>query len=90
MALTNGLNIITVRATDRAGNLTVTNVAITLDYSLATNPPVINLIWPQDWMQISGGNFTLRGMLDDETAAVAAQIVNGSVPKRVSPILLYF
>jgi len=76
--LTNGLNTITLRARDRAGNLTTTNVAITLDYSLATNPPVINLIWPQDGMQISGANFTLRGLLNDETATVAAQIVDAN------------
>jgi hypothetical protein len=76
--LTNGLNTITLRATDRASNLTITNVTITLDYSLATNPPTINLIWPQDGMQISGASFTLRGMLDDETAQVAAQIVDAN------------
>ena len=76
--LTNGLNQITLRVWDRAGNMTTTNIAVTLDYTLATVPPVMNLIWPQDGMQISGGNFTLRGTLNDETAGVVAQIVDAN------------
>jgi hypothetical protein len=74
--LTNGLNAITLRVTDRAGNMTVTNLNYTLDYSVATNPPVISLIWPQPGMLLSGTNFTLRGMLNDETATVSAQITD--------------
>ncbi len=74
--LTNGLNLITLRVADRAGNVTVTNVAITLDYSLATNPPVMNIIWPQDGMAVSGPNFYVRGRLNDETATVTAQVVD--------------
>ncbi len=74
--LTNGANTITVRAEDLAGNVTTTNVTVTLDYSDDTNAPVIRLVWPQDGMKISGTNFYVRGILDDETAAVTAQIVD--------------
>src|SRR5208283_3645305 len=35
--------------------------------------PVIRLYWPQNGMQGSGASFTLRGMLDDDTATVAGQ-----------------
>ncbi len=75
IALTNGVNTITVRAADLAGNVTTTNVTITLDFSGDTNPPVIAVTWPQDGAQISGTNFTLRGVLDDETAQISAQVV---------------
>ncbi len=78
--LTNGLNAITVYATDLAGNMTVTNLNVTLDYSTATNP-VVNLFWPQNGMQVSGSNFTVRGWADDSTAIVSATITdtNGDV-----------
>lgn len=74
--LTNGVNTITVHAADLAGNVTTTNVIITLDFSGDTNPPVITVTWPQDGAQISGTNFTLRGILDDETAQITAQMVD--------------
>jgi len=74
--LTNGANTITVRAADLAGNVTTTNVIVTLDFSGDTNPPVITVIWPQDGVQISGTNFTLRGVLDDETAQITAQTMD--------------
>jgi len=74
--LTNGFNAITVRAADLAGNVTTTNVIITLDFTGDTNPPVITVTWPQDGAQISGTNFTLRGVLDNETAQITAQMVD--------------
>jgi hypothetical protein len=74
--LTNGVNVITVRAADLAGNVTTTNVIISLDFSGDTNPPVITVTWPQDGAQISGTNFTLRGVLDDETAQITALTVD--------------
>lgn len=76
LELTNGVNAITVRATDRAGNTTTTNFSVTLDYSGDTIAPVIQLTWPQDSLAVCGTNFTLRGMLDDGTAQVRAEIVN--------------
>ena len=74
--LTNGINTITVHAADLAGNITTTNVIVTLDFTGDTNPPVITVTWPQDGAQISGTNFTLRGVLDDETAQITAQMVD--------------
>jgi hypothetical protein len=73
--LTNGLNIITLHATDLAGNTTVTNFNFTLDYSSKTNPPVVQITWPQIGTQISGSNFTCRGWLDDPTATITTQLV---------------
>jgi hypothetical protein len=72
---TNG-NYITLRLTDRAGNMTTTNFDVVLDYTGATNPPVVNFIWPQDGAAISGNSFTLRGTVSDETASVTAEIAD--------------
>ena len=66
-----------LRVTDRAGNTTTTNFNVTLDYTTATNPPVVTLIWPQDGMAVSGTNCTLRGTMSDETGTIVAQVVNG-------------
>ena len=74
--LTNGLNVITLHATDLAGNVTTTNFNYTLDYTTATNPPVIQLNWPQNGTQISGNSFTWRGYVSEATAQVVAQTVN--------------
>ena len=76
--LTNGLNIITLHATDMAGNTTTTNFGVTVDYSSRTNPPVVNLYWPQDQTLICNGNYTWRGWVDDPTATVTAQMVDTS------------
>jgi len=76
IVLTNGLNTITLRAADLAGNVTATNLIYTLDLSGDTNPPVVTLIWPQDGAFIGGTSLTVRGILDDETARATAQIVD--------------
>jgi hypothetical protein len=73
--LTNGLNIITIHATDLAGNMTTSNFSFTLDYSSKTNPPTVQLTWPQSGAQVSGGTFTCRGVITDPTASVTAQVV---------------
>ena len=73
--LTNGLNTITLRATDLAGNVTVTNFSLTLDYSNAC-PPAIKLYWPLDGRQISGSTFIWRGWVDDFTAQLTVQTVD--------------
>jgi len=44
VALTEGTNAITLRASDLAGNVGSTNVVLTLDYATATNPPVLEVI----------------------------------------------
>jgi hypothetical protein len=76
VALATNVNRITLRATDNAGNTTTTNFNVTLDYTMATNPPVIQLFWPQNGEQISGSNFTWRGWVDDPTATVSASITS--------------
>jgi hypothetical protein len=73
--LTTGLNTITIHATDLAGDTTTTNFYFTLDYSSKTNPPTVRITWPQNGTQISGNNFTCRGVINDPTATVAAQVV---------------
>ena len=73
--LTNGMNAITLHCADPAGNVTLTNVNITLDYTTASNP-VINLYWPQNNTVIVGTNFTLRGWTEDASAQAFAQIVD--------------
>ncbi|HTB82254.1 MAG TPA: hypothetical protein VK742_01245 [Candidatus Sulfotelmatobacter sp.] len=75
--LTNGVNSLTLRVTDRAGNTTTTNFNVVLDYTSATNPPVVSLLWPQDGMVVSSTNITIRGTMSDETGSILAQIING-------------
>jgi hypothetical protein len=76
VGLTNGANIITVHATDLAGNVTTTNVSYTLSYAGVTNPPTLNLIWPTNGTVVSGSNFTMQAQMDDYTATVTAAIVS--------------
>ncbi len=73
--LTNGLNTITLHATDPAGNMTTTNLNVMLDFATATNP-VVQLTWPQPGMEICQNSFTLRGWTEDSSAAVVAQITD--------------
>jgi hypothetical protein len=89
LLLTNGVNAITLYATDPAGNTTTTNLSVTLDYASATNP-AIQITWPADGMKISGNSITLRGWTEDASAVVAASItdtngntttVNGTVER---------
>jgi len=74
--LTNGVNIITLHATDLAGNTSMLTTNFTLDYSGKTNPPVFTLTWPTNGVQISGTNFTLDGFVSDPTVAVLATITD--------------
>ncbi|MGD0253810.1 MAG: hypothetical protein ABSC01_14080 [Verrucomicrobiota bacterium] len=77
IVLNNGTNVITLHATDWAGN--TANVSFTLDYSPNTNPPVLNLVWPQDGTTISGSHFTLQAQVSDPTATVTASINGNTV-----------
>jgi hypothetical protein len=74
--LTNGVNTITLHATDLAGNMTTlaTNIICTGN----TNLPGVTLLWPQDGMQISGDSFTIQGQVDDPTASVSVTAVDSS------------
>ena len=78
VALTNGLNTITLHATDLVGNVTTTNFCVTLDYSNDFTPPVFEVVWPTDGTYISGTEFDLQGQLDDATATVTATIVDAT------------
>ena len=76
--LTNGLNVITFHATDLAGNVTTTNFNFTLNYSAKTNPPAVQLFWPQNGMAIVGTNIVCQGQLSDDTATVTVQLVDAN------------
>ena len=77
LALASGVNQVTLHATDLAGNLTNRTFIFNVNYS--NKPaPVIQLYWPQDGAQISGGSFTWRGVVDDPTAALSAQITDSN------------
>lgn len=75
--LAGGSNWLTLCVTDRAGNTTTTNFNVTLDYTSATTPPVVKLIWPQNGMALSGTACTIRGTLSDETGTIEARVING-------------
>ena len=66
--LTNGVNTLTLHATDRAGNMAsrVTNIVCVA----VTNTPTVALLWPHDGMQISGTDLTIQGKVSDPTATV--------------------
>ena len=73
--LTNGVNTITVHATDLSGNVTVMNLNYTQNYAAATSP-VIQLTWPTNGMELCGTSFTLRARVDDPTVTVSASITD--------------
>ena len=76
--LANGLNAITLQATDLTGNTTTASFNFTLDYSSGTMPQALNLVWPQDGTYISGGSFNVQAQVGVNTASVTAQIADAS------------
>jgi hypothetical protein len=78
IALADGPNRITLRATDVAGETMLTNLDYMLDYSGDTSPPIFAVIWPPDGTAISGNQVTLHGKVDDLTAKITAQIVDAA------------
>ena len=76
--LTNGVNVITLHATDLAGNTSTLSTNFTLDYSSKTNPPTVQITWPQNGTEVSGGGFTMDGQVADATVTVAATITDNS------------
>ncbi len=76
--VTNGLNTVTLRVRDRAGNAATNILNYQVDYSAETNPPTLSVTWPRPGCHLSGTNFTLRGLVDDETAQVEAEIACGA------------
>lgn len=78
VVLTNGVNTFSFHATDLAGNTTTANYSITLDYSAKTNPPSVQVTWPQNGTQVSGHSFTVDGQVADATVTVAATITDNN------------
>ncbi|MGA2869545.1 MAG: hypothetical protein ABSF34_10345, partial [Verrucomicrobiota bacterium] len=74
--LTNGLNTITIHASDLAGNTTVTNFNFIVDYSSKTNPPTVQICWPPNGIPVCGNVFTLRGQVADPTVTTTLQFVD--------------
>ena len=75
LMLASGANVVTLHASDLAGNCTNCTVTFNLDYS-SKPAPVIQLWWPVNGTQISGTSFTWRGTVDDPTVALSAQITD--------------
>ena len=78
VVLTNGVNTFIFHATDLAGNVTTASYNLTVDYSAKTNPPSVQVTWPQAGTQISGSSFTVDGQVADATIKVAATITDNS------------
>ena len=74
--LTNGLNTFTFHAADLAGNVTVKNFSVTLDYSSKTNPPTVQVKWPVAGGIVCGSTFVCWGLVSDPTATVAVEIAD--------------
>ena len=85
--LANGNNTLTFYATDRAGNMMVTNYTYSFNYASMTNPPVMQLLWPQTGDTVTGTSFTVRGSLDDFTASVTLEITNTTATNTVAGIV---
>jgi len=76
--LTNGLNVVTIHAADRAGNTVTTNIEITLDYSIRTNPPNVALEFPLAGDKLCESVTKISGYIDDPCARVSAIIVDSN------------
>ncbi|HEX5218999.1 MAG TPA: hypothetical protein VFZ59_05480, partial [Verrucomicrobiae bacterium] len=83
VGLATNQNLITLRVTDLAGNVTTTNLNLTLDYSGDTNAPSLVVGWPADNALVSGSNFILRGQVDDPTASIQIFADTSSIPATV-------
>jgi hypothetical protein len=75
-----GVNSLTLRATDLAGNTATLPLNYTLDLSGDTTPPGITLRWPLDGAEIASDTLDLRGQVDDACASVT---VSGLTPEPV-------
>jgi len=76
MLTSNGINLITLHATDLAGNTTSTDFSFTFDVSTNANPPALTILWPQNGTYIGGSNFTLQAQVSDPMTAVVASFVD--------------
>ena len=78
VVLTNGVNTFIFHATDLAGNVTTASYNLTVDYSAKTNPPSVQITWPQPGTEVSGSIFTVDGQVSDATVTVAATIADNT------------
>jgi len=78
VALASGTNIITLHASDLAGN--TTDISLTLNCTNDANPPVLTVVWPQDGTQIGGSDFALQAQVNDPMATVSASVNGNTVP----------
>jgi hypothetical protein len=74
--LAEGSNLVRLYATNLAGNWSVTNLVLGLDRASQTNQPVVQLLWPQDLMQLGGESFTMEGLVDDPSASVGVSVLD--------------
>ena len=74
--LTNGVNQFTFHATDLAGNVKTFVTNFTLSYASKTNPPLVQLLWPTNGLEICGSNIVCRGQVSDPTVTVTVQLVS--------------
>jgi hypothetical protein len=83
--LTNGANSIVLRVSDLAGNVATNQ--LTFYYAVPTEPPVLNLWWPQDGANLSGTDFVIRGWVSDPTAEVFAELLGQEATGRFDGIV---
>ena len=76
--LTSGVNALTVRVSDYAGNMRSTNLSVTFTTTNDNAAPVLTLLWPTNGARLGANIFTLRARVDDETAGVRANVVSAS------------
>jgi alpha-tubulin suppressor-like RCC1 family protein len=73
-----GLNTITVRCADLAGNVTTNVYYYTLDTSSMTTPS-LSVNWPTNGAVVAESTITVKGHVSDPTATITAQVAqNGS------------
>ncbi|MDR3560730.1 MAG: hypothetical protein P4N59_04720 [Negativicutes bacterium] len=68
--LAGGTNIVTIHATDWAGNQT--NMSLTLNYPAGLTAPVVSFLWPTAGMVVSGNSLTLQMQVNNPAATVSA------------------
>jgi hypothetical protein len=81
LELAPGTNRVILQFSNYSNAATALELEYNLDYSAASNAPVILSQWPTNGAALSGTNFTLRGYVDDPTASIHATITaaNGTV-----------
>jgi pimeloyl-ACP methyl ester carboxylesterase len=74
--LARGTNLISLHATDLAGN--TTRVDLMVENVSNTNSPGLNVVWPPDGAQISSSSFTVQAQTDDNASTVMAVITDSN------------